>query len=30
MGYAINLMAKQTHDVYEVDAAVVAGLTIAV
>jgi hypothetical protein len=29
-GYSINLMAKQTHDVYEVDAAVIAGLTIAV
>ena len=30
MGYSINLMAKQTTDVLEVDAAVIAGLTISV
>jgi hypothetical protein len=28
-GYSVNLMSKQKHDVYEVDATVVAGLTIA-
>ena len=30
MGYSINILAKQTHDVYQIDSAVIAGLTIAV
>lgn len=28
-GYSVNLMASQKHDVYEVQASVVAGLTIS-
>ena len=29
-GYAINLMSRSDHDTYEIDSAVIAGLTIAV